>query len=73
MYSLIYNNNNKILGAILEHDANANIETIRTLFQTDTLQKCIDEMGRVGVAIPEDIRPYLSTDLDIEVMVAAFG
>jgi hypothetical protein len=66
MFSLIYDSD-KNLQALFKHTADAKVGTIHTLFQTDTLQKCLDEMERVGVAIPDDLGPFLAAGEDVEV------
>ena len=59
MFSLIYDND-KNLCALFKHAPTAKVGTIHTLFQADTLQACLDEMERVGVARPVDLTPFLS-------------
>ena len=66
MFSLIYDND-KSLCALFKHVPTAQVGTIHTLFQADTLQACLDEMERVGVARPEDLAPFLAAGEDVEV------
>ena len=47
----------KELVSLFEHADGAKVETIHTLFQASTLQECLDEMDRVGVARPAVAEP----------------
>lgn len=66
MFSLICDND-KNLCALFKHAPTAKVGTIYTLFQANTLQACLDEMERVGVARPEDLAPFLAAGEDVEV------